>query len=291
LPPHPTPPTPSHPRPSHPFRLLTDQSPELQETLNALLYKGGKFQFKRLEGLLQQAARSPARSSAPAAASPAAATPPAAQASLAAGGGSARSGQGSALTLVLSPEGSFVRRVLVEELSKGLDAAWRLAFDSAVDSAKQGLQDGRLLLQVPLLPGAAGAGGAAPAAPGVALLQSLVSLPQLAGDDDREQVDGILRLASAMYGVAGQQQQQQQQGGSGHGDGGSSAVAAVEQAAALLRWLASELQALPPAAQQQALLIPLEIAGKLTSRVTARLVKLVLAGGGASRGAAEPAQA
>lgn len=43
-------------------RLLSDSSVELQETLRALLYKGNRFQFGRLESLLRQAVRSPPRS-------------------------------------------------------------------------------------------------------------------------------------------------------------------------------------------------------------------------------------
>ena len=42
-------------------RLLTDSNPELQDTLKVLLYKGNSFQFSRLESLLQQALKSPAR--------------------------------------------------------------------------------------------------------------------------------------------------------------------------------------------------------------------------------------
>lgn len=42
-------------------RLLTDSNPELQDTLRVLLYKGNSFQFSRLESLLQQALKSPAR--------------------------------------------------------------------------------------------------------------------------------------------------------------------------------------------------------------------------------------
>ena len=38
-------------------RLLTDTTPELRATLQSLLYKGGKFNFKRMESLLTQAAR------------------------------------------------------------------------------------------------------------------------------------------------------------------------------------------------------------------------------------------
>ena len=44
-------------------RLLSDNSPDLQETLRALLYKGNKFQFARLESLLRQAVKSPPRTS------------------------------------------------------------------------------------------------------------------------------------------------------------------------------------------------------------------------------------
>jgi signal transduction histidine kinase len=36
-------------------RLLTDRSPELRETLLALLYKDGRFQFSRCESLLREA--------------------------------------------------------------------------------------------------------------------------------------------------------------------------------------------------------------------------------------------
>lgn len=34
----------------------------MQDTLTQLLYKGGRFQFSRLESLLRQAARAPGRS-------------------------------------------------------------------------------------------------------------------------------------------------------------------------------------------------------------------------------------
>lgn len=43
-------------------RLITNTAPELRETLRNLLYKGGSFQFQRLESLLRQAALSPNRS-------------------------------------------------------------------------------------------------------------------------------------------------------------------------------------------------------------------------------------
>jgi aarF domain-containing kinase len=42
-------------------RLLAGPSPELRDSLRAVLYKGGAFRFDRLESLLLQAARSPPR--------------------------------------------------------------------------------------------------------------------------------------------------------------------------------------------------------------------------------------
>ena len=51
-------------------RLLSDNSPELQDTLRQLLYKGSKFQFARLESLLRQAVKSPPRASIDSSSSP-----------------------------------------------------------------------------------------------------------------------------------------------------------------------------------------------------------------------------
>lgn len=42
-------------------RLLTDESPELRDTLLSLLYRGDKFNFKRMDQLLREALKSPAR--------------------------------------------------------------------------------------------------------------------------------------------------------------------------------------------------------------------------------------
>ena len=42
-----------------------------------------------------------------------------------------------ALTLLLSPEGEFVREILLDELAKGLDAYWRLAADESSVGLRQ----------------------------------------------------------------------------------------------------------------------------------------------------------
>lgn len=46
---------------------------------------------------------------------------------------------GQALGLLLSPEGEYVRGIVMNELAKGIDASWRLALDSAVDSLRSQL--------------------------------------------------------------------------------------------------------------------------------------------------------
>ncbi|KAL4853347.1 putative aarF domain-containing protein kinase [Chlorella vulgaris] len=101
-------------------RLLTDTTPELRSTLMSLLYKDGRFNFRRMESLISQAVRptgrpQPRRNS-----------------------GSAVQ-RGDALALLLSPEGEFVRGIVTEELAKGIDAAWRLAADTAVGTVRQEL--------------------------------------------------------------------------------------------------------------------------------------------------------
>ena len=46
---------------------------------------------------------------------------------------------GQALGLLLSPEGEYVRGIVTNELAKGIDASWRLALDSAVDTLRSQL--------------------------------------------------------------------------------------------------------------------------------------------------------
>ncbi len=100
-------------------RLLTQSSPELQATLRKLLYKDNRFQFGRLESLLQQAARAPNRASSSSGTdAPAAPAAPVAVASEAAADSGNRGG--SSLALLLSPEAAFVRDILIDELAKGL---------------------------------------------------------------------------------------------------------------------------------------------------------------------------
>ncbi|KAK9810297.1 hypothetical protein WJX72_008275 [[Myrmecia] bisecta] len=97
---------------------------------------------------------------------------------------------GQALGLLLSPDGEFVREIMVDELAKGLDASWRLGLDNAVATTRN---------QLLSLLGAAGKeaevrDGQYRGLPGALLLESLLALPELSDQEDREQIDGISRL-------------------------------------------------------------------------------------------------
>jgi hypothetical protein len=94
--------------------------------------------------------------------------------------------RGDALALILSPQGDFVRGIVVEELSKGADAAWRVAADSLLDGVKGELT---------------GASAATATAAGPllkTLLDVLAVAPTLADREDTEQLDGLQRLGRAL---------------------------------------------------------------------------------------------
>ena len=150
-------------------RLLSDKSPELRRTLQALLYKAGTFQFDRLEALLLQAIRSPGKADS-------------FNKTNSPGDDRAPSNEpiitGRPLQFLLKDEGTFVREILLDEIAKGIDAAWRLGVDDFVKTTRNNV-----------LPSweAVSQNGAAP---GVQSLwgQMLLAVPSFAEDKDREQV-------------------------------------------------------------------------------------------------------
>jgi hypothetical protein len=285
-------------------RLLTDASPELRSTLLELLYKDGRFDFRRMEGLLTQASRALGR--------------PARR------GGDAAP-RGDALALLLSPQGEFVRGIVVEELAKGADAAWRLAADGALEGTR-----GQVLAALAWEPGAAAA-GLPPPPPGAgpllrAVMDVLAAAPRLADQEDRYQVEGLRSLAAALQRATQAQRAAEEArargggavaaggrasstwvqdagaaGGGGSAGAGSSssgssrrssqgaaappqqdAVAAVletlEAAGALLQWALKEAETLGPEERAEALRLPLEIAQAVASRLAARAVRWALVG-------------
>jgi aarF domain-containing kinase len=247
-------------------RLLTDRSPELRATLLSLLYRTpGKLDFGRLESLLTQATRRGGGTAASRAREGAAA---------AAVGGSAA---GDALALLLSPDGEFVRGVLVEELAKGADAATRLFLDSAVGEARAALAAAEL----------------GPPAGGTVLLRSLhdalAAVPPLADAADAEQVAGLRRLAAALQAATAEARAQAAAAPSGSARGAAAAAGAaagappdaqraLEELAALAEWAAREAAALAPAERAEALRLPLEVAQAVASRAAARAIRFATSG-------------
>jgi hypothetical protein len=111
------------------------------------------------------------------------------------------------------------------------------------------------------------------------LAEVLRGLPRLSDSRDREQIDGLSRLATALYTIAAMpsssssssSQQQQGKAGKGRTATGLQLPAPLlplvppkvqhqlEQSASFLSWLSSELSSLSPDERQAALMIPLEL--------------------------------
>ncbi|XP_047062480.1 uncharacterized aarF domain-containing protein kinase At1g71810, chloroplastic [Lolium rigidum] len=102
-------------------KVLTDSSPNLRSTLNTLLYKGGTFQIDRLESLLTESLR--ARS----------------EQSLVRNqkedSDSSRYAIKQVLSFTLTEQGSFVKDLLLQEISKGLDALGVATLSSVTSAA------------------------------------------------------------------------------------------------------------------------------------------------------------
>lgn len=111
-------------------KVLTDKSPKLQSTLKTLLYKDGYFSIDRLESLLTESLR--ARTE---------------QSLVRKEGDNTNSNLAikQLLTFVLTEKGAFVRDILLQEFVKGLDALGLATLDYVSSAASS-----RLLLPVSL---------------------------------------------------------------------------------------------------------------------------------------------
>lgn len=224
-------------------RLLTDTTPELRSTLRALLYKGGRFNFSRMESLLTQAIRPSAVGRRP----------------------SQAQQKGDALALLLSTKGEFVRSIIVEELAKGLDAAIRVAGDSAIDSAQQ-----QVAFVAPLLSDT--------------FTNIFESIPELADEEDKNQIKGITHLASVVQQATYAASERQQEGGwfrepeDVTREEEVSFLGTVESLIALLAWLIKEAESLDSEQRCEAMKLPIEIGEATLNRSLARFIKAILAG-------------
>ncbi|PSC70755.1 putative aarF domain-containing kinase chloroplastic [Micractinium conductrix] len=248
-------------------RLLTDTTPELRSTLVSLLYKDGQFNFRRMESLISQAVRPTGRP----------------QPRRSADGTRSAVQRGDALALLLAPEGEFVRGIVTEELAKGIDAAWRLAADTAVGAAHQQILAASLDARGSTLGSASGGSVFVHA-----LAEALAALPRLSDERDREQVEGISRLARVLQeSTAGQRQQQRHQGpdwfqeqatGSGAETPWEAAYTSLQTAAAILQWVVDEAETLTAEERTEALRLPISIGQAVASRAAARTLRWLLVG-------------
>ncbi|XP_074562992.1 putative aarF domain-containing protein kinase At1g71810, chloroplastic [Curcuma longa] len=101
-------------------KVLTDSSPQLQSTLQTLLYKEGIFRIDRLESLLTESLRAKTEESL-------ARKEPE-------GNGSSRVIK-QVLSFTLTEKGAFLREILIQELAKGLDALGLATLDSVSSAA------------------------------------------------------------------------------------------------------------------------------------------------------------
>ncbi|KAI7842632.1 hypothetical protein COHA_003736 [Chlorella ohadii] len=220
-------------------RLLTDTTPELRSTLMALLYKDGAFNFRRMESLISQAVRPTGRPQPRRGAAP----------------GQSPVQRGDALALLLSPEGEFVRGIVTEELAKGIDAAARLAADSALSDARDQEQ-----------------------VEGITRLAEVLQ-ESTAGQRQQQGGDWFNEAAAATGAVAGTPFE--------------TAFKSLQTAADILSWIAVEAETLSAEERAEALRLPLSIGQAVASRATARTIRWLLVGEALfnSPAAASPAEA
>lgn len=228
-------------------RLLTDTTPELQETLLSLIYThNGRLNFKRLESLFTQATQSTGIPQRPKDAPPGSAPP-----------------RPDALGLILSDNGGFVRGILVDELAKGADALWRVSIDNVVLTLYKEIH-------TTIMSDTNGNN--------TVFLKNLsdlfASIPALSDENDNEQIEGLRRLASTLQKTSAAQ---------GFGvfedqttETSSSSCDMQDQINSLLNsidWVVREAQSLSPEERTRALQLPIDIAQNASSRIAARAVR------------------
>lgn len=218
-------------------KVLTDRSPQLRSTLKALLYKDGVFQINQLESLVTESLRSATTES----------LAVKEETTYASGNPIMK----KILNFILSEQGDFVRETLLEEFAKGLDAWNRATFDSAAKS---------ILLNVPPL--------------------RTVRYPSLLEEEDVQNLSTLSRLSAIVAeGLGGESAMEKIQESSPKNDIDRTKPPTLEDISSAFEGTIRSLPTLaiiselPLAAQQQALLLPGELVGRLTSRVIARTIR------------------
>ncbi|KAJ7551047.1 hypothetical protein O6H91_07G131600 [Diphasiastrum complanatum] len=220
-------------------KVLTDNSPQLRSTLQELLYKDGVFQVDRLQSLVTESVR------------PTSTYIVVAEEKI-------QEDEKSAyvkriLNFALSDQGEFLRSMLLDELAKELDAFNRAIFDRVAEAAGSNMP-------FPLpLPG-----------------------PLLEGED-YQHLDNLRRLSSIISEASSSskpiQKADKVRDNAGEKEADSNLYSMWEDVSSVATSILTSfrlvlvISELPLPAQQQALLIPAELAGKLASRVLARSIR------------------
>ncbi|GJN35067.1 hypothetical protein PR202_gb23800 [Eleusine coracana subsp. coracana] len=217
-------------------KVLTDSSPKLQSSLQTLLYKDGEFQIDRLESLLTESLR--------------ARTEQSLNRNQQEDVDSTRYAIKKVLSFILTEQGAFVKDLLLQEISKGIDALGVATLSSATSAAT---------FRLPF------SGSPSPS-------------PSL-DDEDVTNLRNLYRLLLLLSRVSqtenaslipGNNSSIQKVGGSA--DEISLALYEMASVPELLPAL-SIVNELPPESQQQLLLLPADLTNRVLSRAVARTIR------------------
>ncbi|GMP80066.1 hypothetical protein CsSME_00035304 [Camellia sinensis var. sinensis] len=212
-------------------KVLTDSSPKLKASLQALLYKDGVFRIDRLESLLTESLRARTEKKQ-------------------VEDSDSRMMVKQILSFTLTEKGAFVREILLQEFAKGLDALGLATVDCITSAATAGL------------PFAASLSSSSMTEEDITNLRTFQRLVLL--------LSGVPKNESSNTGVEEANPYKSQRRNSGEE---ASLVlyqfASVQEILPLL----SVILELPADLQQQVLRLPVDLTGKLMSRVAARTIR------------------
>ncbi|RLM75218.1 putative aarF domain-containing protein kinase [Panicum miliaceum] len=218
-------------------KVLTDNSPKLRSTLQALLYKGGTFQIDRLESLLSESLR--------------ARTEQSLVRNQQEDVDSARYAIKQVLSFTLTDQGAFVKDLLLQEIAKGIDALGVATLSSATSAAAS---------RLPF------AGGPSP----------LTSLD----DEDVTNLRNLYHLLLLLPKVSQKENSSPIPGNNSaienEGDSTDELSLVLYEMTSLpecLPVISIIPEKLPPESQQQLLLLPTDLAGRILSRAVARTIR------------------
>lgn len=218
-------------------KVLTDPSPQLRSSLRTLLYKDGNFRIDRLESLLSESLR--ARAEQPLVEKE--------------GDTDTDIAIKQVLTFTFAEKGAFVREIFLQEFAKGLDALGLATFDYVLSSA------------APRFPFAFSLSTSSISDEDVTNLRTLRRLILLFSRFQKTENTAI-KIKHVKY-------EHGEKLYFGEVSSVLSQVASIQEFMPIL----SAISELPPESQQQIIQLPIDLAGRLLSRIAARTIKRLVA--------------